>query len=88
MRLVAVSRVSAELQLAQRLIGWLRGQWNEPAVSLPDIYQRGPNAIRDKARAARIVSILEDHGFLVRIEGGADIEGNWRRDAWRLTTEG
>jgi Protein of unknown function (DUF3987) len=88
LRLLAASRVSAELQLAQRLLDWLRGQWKEPAVSLPDIYQRGPNAIRDKARATRIVGILEDHGFLVRIEGGADIEGKWRRDAWRLTTEG
>jgi Protein of unknown function (DUF3987) len=57
LRLLAVSHVSAELQLAQRLLDWLRGQWKEPAVSLPDIYQRGPNAIRDKARAARIVGI-------------------------------
>jgi hypothetical protein len=87
LRLVAASRVSAELQLAQRLINWLRGQWKEPAVSLPDIYQRGPNAIRDKARAAKLVGILEDHGFLVRIEGGAHIEGKWRREAWRLTME-
>jgi hypothetical protein len=27
---------------------------------------------------------FEDRGFLARIEGGADIEGNWRRDAWHL----
>lgn len=88
LRLLAVSHVSGELQLAQQLLDWLRGQWKEPAVSLPDIYQRGPNAIRDKARAARIVGILADHGFLERIQGGANIEGKWRRDAWCLTTEG
>jgi hypothetical protein len=87
LRLFGASRVSAELQLAKHLLDWLRSHWNRLAISLPDIYQRGPGAIRDKARATRIVEILEDHGFLVRIKGGANIEGKWRRDAWRLIPE-
>jgi len=65
----------------------LRSHWNVSAVSLPDIYQRGPSVIRDKAKASRIVTILEDHGYLARIECGAEIEGKWRREAWRLTFE-
>jgi hypothetical protein len=59
-------------------------QWTEPAISLPDIYQRGPNAIRDKATATKLVGILVDHGWLHKIEGGAVIAGHHRRDAWKI----
>jgi hypothetical protein len=84
LRLFEASRVSDSLQLAQRLLTWLRGTWKEDFVSLPDIYQNGPNAIRDKATAARLVVILEDHGWLNKEKSGAEIAGNHRRNAWRI----
>jgi hypothetical protein len=84
LRMFEGSQVSPDLLLAQKLLGWLRGSWNECAISLPDIYQNGPNAIRDKATATKLVRILEDHGWLHRIEGGAVIADQKRRDAWRI----
>jgi hypothetical protein len=76
--------MSAELLLAQRLLAWLLRQWAEPAVSLPDIYQRSLNAIRDQATARKLVSLLEDHGWLVRLVGGTVVAGQRRREAWRI----
>jgi hypothetical protein len=76
--------VSSDLRLAQRLLDWLLGTWSEPAISLPDIYQRSLNAIGDKTTAAKLVAILEDHGWLVRIPEGAVLSGVRRRDAWRV----
>ena len=70
--------------LAQKLLDWLLGTWSEPAISLPDIYQRSLNAIGDKATAAKLVAILEDHGWLARIPEGAVVSGVRRRDAWRV----
>jgi hypothetical protein len=87
LRLFAASRVSTELYLADRTLKWLRVCWTKPVVSLSDLYQFGPNGIRDKAKAAKVANILEDHGFLVRIEGGAEIDGKWRREVWRLISE-
>jgi uncharacterized protein DUF3987 len=88
LRLFAASRVSAELRLAERTLTWLRVHWaDKSAVSLPDLYQFGPNGIRDKATASKVARILEDHGYLSRIEEGAEIDGKWRRDAWRLVAE-
>jgi hypothetical protein len=87
LRLFGVSRINGDLRLAQHLLNWLRSHSNVPAVSLPDIYQRGPSAIRDKSKAEKMVGILEDHGHLLRIKGGAEIDGKWRRDAWRLVPE-
>jgi hypothetical protein len=86
LRLFGASRVSADLHRAQQLLAWLHGR-DKRVVSLPDIYQAGPNAIRDKATAAKLVAILEDHGHLVRLPDGAEINGKRRRDAWRLLCE-
>jgi hypothetical protein len=84
LRLFGASRVNSELWLAQRLLDWLLGTWSEPAISMPDIYQRSLNAIGDKATAAKLVAILEDHGWVVRIPEGAVVSGQRRRDAWRV----
>ena len=84
LRLFGMGRLRTDLQLAQKLLVWLLGGWREAAVSLPDIYQRGPNAIRDKATAKKLVTILEDHGRLVRLPGGATVAGQHRREAWRI----
>jgi hypothetical protein len=85
LRLFGASRVRADLHRAQQLLAWLHGK-DKRVVSLPDIYQAGPNAIRDKATAAKLVAILEDHGHLVRLPDGAEIDGKRRREAWRLSS--
>jgi hypothetical protein len=88
LRIFESSRASAELVLAQRLLHWMQQKWPEPVISLPDIYQRSLNAISDKATATKIVAILVDHGWLHRIEGGAVVAGQYRKEAWRIVREG
>jgi hypothetical protein len=87
-RLNEVAAVNAELVKAQNLLDWLQFEWSEPAVSLPDIYQLGPAAIRDAAAARRLVLILEEHGWLQPIKSGATIRGNPRRVAWSVIKGG
>jgi Protein of unknown function (DUF3987) len=88
LRLFNASRVDADLLLAQRLLNWVLCSWNEPAISLPDIYQRSLNAIGDQATARKMVAILEDHGWLVKIPAGAVVGAHRRRDAWRIVRGG
>jgi hypothetical protein len=83
LRLFGASRINPELLLAQKLLAWVQS-WPERAISLPDIYQRSLNAIRDKATAKRIVTILEDHGWLRRLQDGAIVTGKRRREAWEI----
>jgi hypothetical protein len=87
LRLFDASRIHPAVLLAQRLETWLLIQWDEPNISLPDIYQRGLNAIGDQATARKLVAILEEHGRLVRIPGGATIAGQRRREAWHIVRE-
>jgi Protein of unknown function (DUF3987) len=83
LRLSGASGISGKLRDAQRLLRWLHSL-PEPLVSLPDIYQRGPNAIRDKATASDLVQLLSDHGHLIPITQGAMIAGHHRREVWRI----
>jgi hypothetical protein len=83
LRLFGASRVNADLHRAQLLLVWLQCR-NKPEISLPDIYQAGPNAIRDKATAAKLADILENHGHLIRLPNGTVVDGKRRRDAWCL----
>jgi hypothetical protein len=83
LRLFGASRVSAQIREAQMLLRWI-ASWEQSIISLPDIYQLGPNCFREKASAARAVQVLEDHGYLAREGQGAVIHGKYRRDVWRI----
>ena len=82
-RIQAGAQIGVELQLAQRLLEWLQTGWPEPLVSLPEIYRLGPAAIRDKKTAARLVSILVDHGYLLP-GGEGEVAGTTRRETWTI----
>ena len=95
LRLADAGTVSDEVAHAEELLAWLRDKW--PAicaanpsnfVSLPDIYQRGPNAIREKATAAAIVAVLVDHGWLTPVPGRHRVNGHVRRaDVFAIVEE-
>ncbi len=84
LRLHGFSCVGEGLRRAQELLDWLLLRWKEPVVSLPDIYQRGPNSIRDANTAKSAVSILDEHGWLAKIPQGATVARVRRKDAWRI----
>lgn len=84
LRLFEAGRISADLEQAERLRTWLLSEWKEPAIGLPEIYQQGPNAIRNASRARQMAKLLEAHGWLLPLDGGAVIQGAPRREAWTV----
>lgn len=84
LRLFEAGALDPDLAVAKRLLRWLQESWTEEIVSLPDIYQRGPRAIRDQSRARKLVQILQDHGWLETIPEGAEVAGTKRRAVWRI----
>ena len=85
LRLQAAGNIAPALLQAETLRHWLKS-WQEPFVSVPDIYRRGPNSIRDKSTAKKAVAILADHGWL--IEAGPNIvKGERRLKTWRIWRE-
>ncbi len=84
LRVFAAGALDPNISRAQQLLEWLQSRWKESAISLVEIYQRGPNAIREKKTAKLLVAILEEHGWLARIEDGATVSGVKRREAWQI----
>lgn len=66
------------------MLAWLQKQWDDPCISLPDLYQFGPNPVRDLKTARDVVRGLENHGWLVPVETSVEIKGKRRREAWRI----
>jgi hypothetical protein len=87
LRLFSSGQINPDLQFAQRLLNWLHAR-AEPLILLPDIYQRGLNAIGDQRTARKFVGILEDHKWLVKVDGGAIVGGHNRREAWWIVRRG
>ncbi len=88
LRLFAAGLVNSDLRLAEKLLHWLHTSWNHDAISLVEIYQLGPNSLRDKSTAERIVEILEEHGWLFRVKGGGIVAGEHRREIWLVNRGG
>jgi hypothetical protein len=87
LRLFQAAKIDAKLRQATRLLDWLHNSWKEPNVSLPDIYQRGPNFIGNQKTARNLVAILEAHGWLRKLPGGALVAGEHRRNVWYIVRE-
>jgi len=71
-----------DLDLAEKLYAWAMARGEH--IDLPSIYQYGPAPIRDKQAAKRIVKILVDHRWLIEVPGGMEIDGQFRREVWRV----
>jgi hypothetical protein len=84
LRLIGVGLADPDIVLAEKLLGWLHADANRRAVHLAEIYRLGPNAIRDKRTALRIVRVLEDHGAVRRLKPGTEVDGRRRKDAWEV----
>lgn len=83
LRLHAAGVSNPMLLLAQRALAWCQSQ-PQGVVALAELYRCGPRAIRDAATARRVVEILADHGWLTEEPEGAEVNGTFRREVWRV----
>lgn len=85
LRMFECGTSSLELQQAERLLEWLHNVWKKPVVGLAHVYQLGPNAIRNAAKAREMMLILEQHHWVSKIEDGSSIDGKRHREAWEIS---
>jgi hypothetical protein len=82
-RIYCMGSVGDHLQQAQTLLDWLTGkQITEVYPSL--VYQKGPAMFRTRGRALSVLRILENHGWLIPLEEGSEIDGKVRKEAWKV----
>lgn len=77
-------QVSKEVAQAQRLLEWMH---DHDFIYPRQVYQHGPYGIRTREQAHKAISVLESHGWLIRVPGGMELDGQKRRDVWRVIRE-
>lgn len=83
-RLADAATVSVEIDRAEQLRRWLLERWIEPEITVRDVLQLGPNALRESPKAMAALNLLQKHGWLVPLESGLVIRGAARKVAWRI----
>jgi hypothetical protein len=82
LRLFSAAAENPDLVLAEKVLAW--GLSMGGRFAMVDLYQLGPNPIRDKATADRILKILEEHGLARRLPKDAVVSGKPRKNAWEV----
>jgi len=84
LRLAVGGSLSGELSLAEKVLDYVIKHHDQGLFCLIDIYQNGVPSVRNKKRAAQIISILEKHHHVFQYPTGAIIRGEYRRTVWQL----
>ena len=82
LRLFNAAAENPDLVLAEKALAWACTAGGKFAVV--ELYQSGPNPVRDKATAERILKILEEHGLARRLPAGTVVSGKPRLVAWEV----
>jgi len=83
-RLADTAVVSAGIERAERLKKWLLEKWGKQYVLPTNIIQNGPSPLRESPLVENAISILEQHGWLVKLPPGTVTEGKARKVAYRI----
>lgn len=83
-RLASAATVSTEIDKAEALRKWLLESWPEPQVLVRDVVRLGPNPLRESPKARAALGILEQHGWLMKLEVGTVVRGSARTEAWAI----
>lgn len=83
LRLFHATTDCPELAQAEQVLAWGRQQPGR-RFGLSMLYQYGPNAIRNKAAATRVLDVLAAHGLARELDGGAEVNGKRYRCAWEV----
>jgi hypothetical protein len=60
------------------LLAWLQNNWTRPVIRVRDIQRLGPNSIRDRKSAVKMVEILTNGGWLVPTKPHRCDSKQWR----------
>jgi phage/plasmid primase-like uncharacterized protein len=80
------AEIAAPLSEARKLLNWL-DQEGRDHIYPRLIYQYGPNSLRSKEAAKKVIATLADHNHLIPVPGGLELDGAHRRDVWKRIRE-
>lgn len=89
LRIFSLESVPEEIELAEQLFNWMKEfskQVNRHTLFSSEILQRSPNRCREKKTANKLLKILTDHKYLLKLSD-LEIDGKVRKDCWTLNPD-
>nr|WP_281286692.1 YfjI family protein [Roseinatronobacter monicus] len=83
-RLASAALVSEKIDNAEKLRKWLLEAWPHDDVTLREVVNRGPNALRESPKARAALDILTEHDWLKTNEAHTFVRGAKRKESWRM----
>lgn len=83
-RLAEAGLVTEETAKAEHLRHWLLDSWPDDVVLPSDILNKGPNALRERAKLSKPLELLVKNGWLYRLPEGVEVRGKVRKEAYRI----
>jgi hypothetical protein len=85
-RLAGTAELSPEVRDAEALLNWCHETKRKDLHSSAAL-RLGPARIRERGRFMAAMRELERAGWATRMEGGAELDGARRHNAWRIVTD-
>jgi hypothetical protein len=82
-RLFGTGANDPQIAVADALLKWLQKR-SESIITLVEIYQYGPNSIRNAKTARKLMQILVEHGWVTRKIEGAFFKDRFCKEAWAV----
>jgi len=84
MRVSGMAAPNLEIENAKTLLSWIQERGLQ-VVTLPDVYQFGPNRFRHKSQAEAVARTLENHRWLIPTSGvTSDLSNKKSNNAWMV----
>lgn len=87
-RLAEAGAVSEETKRAEMLRRWLIDNWRHDDITPREVMQHGPNSLRESKVARAVLTVLDKHGWIVRLPEGEVIRGSARKEAFSIVKAG
>lgn len=84
LRLFDQGKTDPNIVKAERLFDWLTNKWGEDKISAVEIYQTGVAGLTSRAAAMAIIKILEEHNYLLLLDGKHLVNGEMRKQVWQI----
>lgn len=81
-RLADAAIISREIDRAETLRKWLLESWEHREIMVRDVVRLGPNPLRESPKARDALKLLQQHGWIHKLETGTVVRGSARNEAW------
>lgn len=84
LRIAGVADVDVRIIAAKKLLDWILSSYQGELITYRHVYQNGCAGFNDKAATQLAFKTLVEHGYMTKLEGRHDIDGENCKEVYRI----